>query len=226
MMTHTENIELYLSSGGDPRLAKLHRTSTLQNRSRIVYLLAKLDKAAVLIQAEMPVEPEPPAALSPEQAERPKFIGEIVKYPVELHHTYIETEKLWFQYCSLKLELNQVPAADEKKSLEIQNMIIDLFKKFDACKKILDHYLEHKHILPTESKKDFDGLTDLQLDLERRNLESLICRRKQTIVKMEKQLPEDTDPLYNKRVSAVNNKKEQLQLITLDHEKIIELLRN
>jgi len=225
MRTHAENLELYLSSGGDPRLAKLHKTSTLQNKSRIVYLLSKLQKIEKITAEEKTVtqEIEIPVKVDPE---RPKFIGEIMQYPVELHSTYNETESLWFKYCSLKLELNQVPPSEEKLALEIQDKIIDLFKRFDICKKILDHYLLHKHILPTESKRDFKNLTLLQLDQERRNIESLICRRRQTIKKMEEALPEESDPVFNKRMSSVNHKKEQLQELILDQEKIVQLLHN
>lgn len=229
MRTHAENIELYLFSGGDPRLAKLHKTSTLQNRSRIVYLLSKIQKLENTFEVKVPEEkiitPDTEISVKP-NPERPKFIGEIMQYPVELHSTYNETENLWFKYCSLKLDLNQVPPAEEKTALDIQNKIIDLFKRFDICKKILDHYLIHKHILPTESKRDYKNLTPLQLDQERRNLESLICRRKQTIKKMEEALPEESDPVFNRRLSSLNYKKEQLQEYILDQEKINKLLHN
>ncbi|WP_418124257.1 hypothetical protein ACNFU2_06510 [Chryseobacterium sp. PTM-20240506] len=226
MRTHAENIELYLSSGGDPRLAKLHKTSTLQNRSRIVYLLSKLQKIepkATFEEKKVIPEKEISIKLDPET---PKFIGKIMQFPVELHSTYNETIDIWFKYCSLKLDLNKVERAEEKKALEIQNKIIDLFKRFDTCKKILDHYLIHKHILPTESKNDFKDLTPLQLDQERRNLESSISRRKQTIRRMEESLPEESDPVFNRRVSSLNRKKEQLQEFILDHEKIKQLLHN
>jgi hypothetical protein len=74
--------------------------------------------------------------------------------------------------------------------------------------------------LPTESKRYFKNLNDQ----ERRNLDSLISRRRQTIKKMEEDLPEKTDPVFNRRVSSINHKKEQLQELILDQEKIKTLL--
>lgn len=224
MNTHAENLELYVSSGGDKRLANLYRTSTLQNRSKIIYLLSKISQ----IKKELK-SPMPPVIIHVEKEiipDKPKFIGEILQYPIELHSTYLEIENLWLLYCRYKLDLNAIPASDEAAALDIQNKIIELFKKFDVLKKILDHYVEHKHILPTESKKDFSNFTALQLDKERRNLESLICRRKQTIKKMSNELPLEEDFMYRKKIAAINHKKEQLQNIILDQEKVNQLIKN
>ncbi|MGC5744391.1 hypothetical protein [Chryseobacterium sp. NFX27] len=229
MRTHAENLELYLSSGGDPKLAKLHKTATIQNRSRIVYLLSKLEKNIKAAVPEAVRDPEEkiikrdPVFLKPEI---PKLAGLITQYPAELHPVYHELESLWSKFCQLKLELNATDPDHEKKAFGIQTKIFQLFEKFDKNKKILDHYSAYKHILPTESKRNFDKMTQLQLDQERRNIATLICRRQQTIKKMEEQLPEETDPVFNKKLSSLNYKKEQLQELILDQEKIIQLLHS
>jgi ribosomal protein S17E len=229
MGTHAENLELYLLSGGDPKVAKLHKIGSIQNRSRIIYLLSKLEKntkTAVSVEIESPeheIIKEDPVFLKPEV---PKLAGLITQYPAELHPVYHELEYLWSKFCELKLELNAARPEHEKKAFGIQTKIFQLFEKFDKNKKILDHYIDYKHILPIESKRNFDKMTQLQLDQERRNIATLICRRQQTIKKMEEQLPEETDPAFNKKLSSLNHKKEQLQELILDQEKIIQLLHS
>ncbi|WP_313091907.1 hypothetical protein [Chryseobacterium flavum] len=229
MKTHAENLKLYITSGGDPKLAKLHKTATIQNRSRIVYLLSKLEKnnkAAVpeeIIKQDPKIIKEDPVFFKPEI---PKLAGLITQYPAELHPVYQELESLWSKFCELKLELNATHPEHEKKAFGIQTKIFQLFEKFDKNKKILDHYRDYKHILPIESKRNFDKMTQLQLDQERRNIASLICRRQQTIKKLEELLPAENDPAYIRRLSSLNHKKEQLQELILDQEKIIQLLHS
>lgn len=229
MRTHIENLDLYLSSGGDPKIARIHKIATISNRAKMEYLVSKLDQKKNIVEekrdeVDVPVKMvvKTPTIIK----EVPKIAGLITQYPPELHSIYHELEFLWSEYCEMKLVLNDIPPHQEKEALSIQNKIFKIFERFDKHKKVLDHYVKYKHILPTESKRNFDNMTQLELDLERRNLAALICRRKQTIKKMQGLLPEETDPAFNKRVASINHKKEQLQILILDQEKIIQLLHN
>lgn len=233
MEKHTQNIQNYLSSGGDPKLAIRYKSPTLENRAKISYLISQLPNVMI---SNSPRDPENFPITSPGlkiekpkpaekfKRERLKFIGVIAQYPPELHRTYQEVDSLWFEFCELKLELNSVPADQEADAYEVQMEILEVMKKFDKHKYILDYYLEHKRVLPMKSKNDFSNLNIVQLDHKYKNLESLICRRRQTIVKMQNELPPDDDQNYRKKAAAVQRKIEQLQEYILDQEKIQDLL--
>ncbi|WP_313611418.1 hypothetical protein [Chryseobacterium arthrosphaerae] len=233
MEKHQLNIELYLSSGGDPKLAVRYKAPTLDNRAKISYLLSqknisyekkedipvqRLDidnKPHEIIDAPVPVPVEP---------EKPKFLGLITQYPVELHSTYHDAFAIWLQLCSFKIKLNAVDPDDEVAAYSFQTKMLKHIEKFDKYKRVLDHYLENKRLLPTISKNDYSNMSVLELDRKKRNLAGLICRRKKTIAKMESLLPEETAPDYNRKLAAINNKLEQLEALVLDQEKILELL--
>jgi len=238
MEEHKKNIELYLSSGGDIKLAKRYSAATLANRAKIAYELSQMkiaenfpktfqeisnSKIEVPEKTRQSVDTVGHTLKRPEPS-KPKFLGLITHYPVDLHPTYNEAFSIWLQLCSLKIQLNEVQPSQNKEAYMIQDKMISTIRKFDNCKKALDYYLEHKEVLPTKSKKDFSKLSELDLDRERRNLESSICKRKQTIQKKENELPEKTAPLYQKRIEALNKKRRELEESILDLEKIRHLL--
>lgn len=230
MEEHSKNIELYLQSGGDPKLVNKHRLPTLENRAKIAYLLSKIsiDVSDVSenhrqnIDISGQISNKVPEK-SPEPS-KPKFLGLIAQYPVELHPTYQQACQIWINVCSLKIQLNAVPRHYEKEAFKIQTGILEKMEQFDVCKKALDHYNDHKRILPTATKSDFSKLSPVELITKRNSLRSLITRRKQTIDKMEAELPEESDENYYKKISALNRKKEQLQELILDEEKITKML--
>ena len=242
MEKHQQNIELYLSSGGDPKLAARYKTPTLDNRSKLSYLLSQMKICyekkenipgqSLDIDRQKVDKPQKSTDVSDinvgditkNEPEKPKFLGLITQYPVELHSTYHDAFAIWLKLCSLKIKLNAVDTEDEAAAYSFQTKMLRHIEKFDKCKRVLDHYLENKRILPTKSKNDYSNMSVLELDREKRNLAGLICRRKQTIAKMESMLPEVTAPDYNRKLAAINNKIEQLEVLVLDQEKILELL--
>lgn len=236
MEKHQQNIELYLSSGGDPKLAARYKSATLDNRAKLSYLLSQMNISyekkenipgqTLDIDRQKVDKPQKKVDLPPDPVEpdKPKFLGLITQYPVELHSTYHDAFALWLKLCSLKIKLNAVDTEDESSAYSFQTKMLRHIQKFDKCKRVLDHYLENKRILPTKSKNDYSNMSVLELDREKRNLAGLICRRKQTIAKMESLLPEVTAPDYNRKLAAINNKIEQLEVLILDQEKILELL--
>lgn len=237
MEKHQQNIELYLSSGGDPKLAARYKSATLDNRAKLSYLLSQMNisyekKENIPGQSmdidgqkvDKPQKKVDPPVQDPVEPEKPKFLGLITQYPVELHSTYHDAFALWLKLCSLKIRLNAVDPEDEVSAYSFQTKMLRHIQKFDKCKRVLDHYLESKRILPTKSKNDYSNMSVLELDREKRNLAGLICRRKQTIAKMESLLPEETASDYNRKLAAINNKIEQLEVLILDQEKILEML--
>ncbi len=237
MEKHQQNIELYLSSGGDPKLALRYKTPTLDNRAKITYLLSQIDSSVEKKENSLKLnigsfgqkvdilkKIVPSPVLGKIEPTKPKFLGLITQYPVELHSTYNDAFSSWLYLCSLKIKLNIISPEDEVAAYDLQTKILREIQKFDRYRKALDHYIETKRILPTESKKNFSSMSALELDREKRNLAGLICRRKQTIAKMKGELPEVTAPDYNKKLAAINNKLEQLEFLVLDQEKILKLL--
>lgn len=228
MEEHLQNIEIYLQNGGDAKLANKYRLPTLENRAKIAYLISNFPKTFQKLSTPEP-EPEPPEEIiitEEIKREKPKFLGLITQYPVQLHSAYSECFSLWISICSLKLKLNAVAPDDEELAYEIQTDMLRNIHRFDRLKSALDHYNEYKEVIATESLRDFSKMTPLELDKERRNLSSGICKRKQTISKKEKELPEKSSPLYRKRLEALNKKKRELEELILDEEKIIEILNS
>ncbi len=219
MEKHTQNLSLYLSSGGDSKLAVRYKSPTLANRAKITYLLSQL-KVADNVDSSTPVDKK---ETLPEPA-KPKFLGLITQYPVDLHPTYHEAFGSWLNLCGLKLQLNEVPEDDEAAAFEIETEMLRKIRRFDTCKAALDYYNEHKAILPTESKRDFSKFSPLELDRERRNLESNISKRRKTISAKELELPEPGELQHYKKLEALNKKRSELEELLLDLEKIQELL--
>src|SRR5690606_26741426 len=139
-----------------------------------------------------------------------KFLGLIAQYPAELHQTYRDAFNIWINVCSLKIKLNAMQPRDERRAFEVQTEMLEQMQDFDKLREALDHYNENKRILATESKSDFTNLSPLEILTRRNNLRGLITRRKQTIAKMEAELPPADDLTYYKKRSAINRKKEQL----------------
>lgn len=240
MEKHEKNIQLYLENGGDPKLAARHKIPNLENRAKMAYLVSQLDirdsqTALPTKQTALPIKradnqqpstnnQAPTTDNQQPTPSNPKGLGLIAQYPVELHSAYKDAYSSWISVCGLKIELNAVPPAEEEKALSIQERMIKLMEVFDRCKNALDHYNEHKRVLPTESKTDFTKLSPIELLKEKTNLASLISRRKSTIKKMEEELPEPTDPTYRKKLDAINRKIETLEDYELDLENIKKLL--
>ena len=227
MEEHLQNIEIYLQNGGNLKIANRCKLPTLENRAKISYLISKFPKTFPKLSTP---EPEPPEEkiITEEKKEtsKPKFLGLITQYPVQLHSAYSECFSLWISICSLKLKLNAVVPDDEELAYEIQTDMLRNIHRFDRLKSALEHYNQYKEVLATESERDFSKMSPLELDKERRNLSSAICKRKQTISKKEKELPEKSSPLYRKRLEALNKKKRELEELILDEEKIIEILNS
>lgn len=230
MDEHLQNIEIYLQNGGNPKIADRYRIPTLENRAKIAYLLSNLPQRTKNITQEI----KPKLEISEEkiipeekkETEKPKFLGLITQYPVQLHSAYSECFSLWISICSQKSKLNAVAPDDEELAYEFQTDMLRNIHRFDRLKSALEHYNQYKEVLATESARDFSKMTPLDLDKERRNLSSAICKRKQTISKKEKELPEKSSPLYHKRLEALNKKKRELEELILDEEKIIEILNS
>lgn len=216
---HQQNIGLYLSIFGDVKTAKALEYPSMENRARLSFLLKgrseKLEIRSEKLEAPAPIQ----------EPEKPKVLGLISQYPKELHKAYKSAMDLWIEVCSLKIRLNDVPKQNEKTAFIIQTKMLDKMDEFDRYKEALTYYNEHKRILPTESQTDYTNLTAMQTIKKRNNTRVSITKRKKTIADHEKALPPKTDPFYYKRLSALNRKKEQLQELILEEQKLSKLVK-
>lgn len=249
MDTHQKNIQEYRRLGGSEQEIKKLSFSSIQNRAKLVYLINELKKNvenSSEVVKEKEQEPIPAAKSSPPtnytpQSNGHKLLGIISQYPVALHSTYQKGFDAWLKSCSLKIQLNELSIKQSKEAVnwfpsqkiiameqiyELQVLIFNCFQIFNKSKKILDYYNTEKRIMPTETSSDFSTLTPLQLLQKRNSLRGLISRRKATIEKKEKELPVRDNPLYQKRIAMLNKKKEELQILVLDLEKVEKLLKN
>lgn len=226
MKTHEENIQFYLENGGDHKIANRHKLPTLQNRAKISYLISQQKpKESITYQDEEKKYQDDSKKHQDVEPAKPAFLGFISQYPVELHSTYKNCYNAWIDVCRFKIQLNDVVPLDVEDAYQLQLKIFKSISKFDRYKNSLDYWNDHKRILPTESKKDYSKFTPLELDQERRNLASLICRRRQTIEKKKKELPPTSDPNYTKKILSIQVKNEQLEELILDENKILDLLK-
>lgn len=234
MTKHEENIKKYRELGGNENEILNLKFPSLQNRAKLVYLIKQIDSSIHKIsnsEDEKLETIERNNCISTvevsdiESTPSHKMLGFISQYSVELHETYNKAFNSWLKACSLKIQLNAITQENEPEAYRIQCEIFNEFKSFDSHKKVLDFYNENKRLMPTDTISDFTNLKPLKLLQKRNNLRGLITRRRQTIEKKEAELPDKENVLYQKRLSALNKKKEELQELMLDLEKLNGLIK-
>lgn len=144
-------------------------------------------------------------------------------YPAELHSTYRNRIHDFYLACELKFKLNATADDDEETALEIIIKLEEVWNRVDRAWMVLNHWKDHRRIMPVEVSEDFSLLNGIQLVKRRDQLETSISKRKITLAKLMAQAeasPEDRT-LQNK----FNKKKEQLQQLLLDREIIRDHLQ-
>ncbi len=210
---HKELLEKFKSSGGSPRVAQSLKIFSLANYARLKYEYKKLSSC----QQESTIQPvSTTVENSPKENEVQRknkvFNDFISEYPVQLHSTYRKRWEMWLEACSLKVKLNAIDNNPklEEKAFDLQIKIYRCFKVFDDCQKKLKHYQVYKRIMPTDVQKDFSKMSEVELLKYQNNLRALITRRRQTISKMEAELPNEYSENYTKKLHSLNLKREQL----------------
>ena len=229
--SHQELAQRYVALGGDPQAIKAYLIFTPRHYAKLSYLLKQLKTVPAEPESDVSVALKKPTTIDI-SADKKEDIGrdEIVKdsypipekkksifsdlitqYPLELHPVYKQRYEYWLEACSLKMQLNELHYTEEDKAYTIQNKLIKVLELLDKCHKSLSYYQEFKRVLPLETKEDYSSLSPMELLTKRNNLRSGITKRKATILKMEKELPEPSHPDYKKHLHALNCKREQLQ---------------
>lgn len=215
---HQELLEQFRTLGGSEKLAQSLTPFSLKNFAKLKYELSKLEGKGQKTEGNPPdAKSEPPTAIRQNKV----FNDLIADYPVALHPVFRKRWEVWMEACSLKILLNALgenPKVDIETIFAIQWKIYRCFQEFDRCQTILKHYREHKRVMPFELGIDFTKMSEMEVFKYRNNLRALITRRKQTIKKLENELPSAESQQLKAKQHTINLKKEQLQ------EKINELL--
>ena len=146
----------------------------------------------------------------------------IADFPTALHPVYIQQKNDFNTACSLKIQLNNLPAEDEENALALCLEIDKLFNAVELAWKQLDHYTDTKTVLEVQ-KNDFANLTPAQLLQRRNNKRSVLTKAKNQLLKYQKELP---TTIATKTKLSIKKEKQcskiaQLELDILELDKLI-----
>lgn len=170
--------------------------------------------------------------LSESEANNPKIDNKpavhlISDYPQALHPVYLAKKNHWLQACSLKLQLNALPAHQESQARALQQQLWQLFEEMDACDTVLDHWIKYKRILlpanPTQEEA-LDKLTPTQLVQRLHTLRSNIVSREKSLMKWRLQATESEGENFTliEKIFRKTEELKQLKLLVKTIEKKIE----
>ena len=151
----------------------------------------------------------------------------ISDYPQTLHPVYLAKKNHWLQACSLKLQLNALPADQESQARTLQQQLWQLFEEMDACDTVLDYWSKHKRILssanPTQEEA-LDKLSPTQLVQRLHTLRSNIVSREKSLKKWRLQAAESEGENFTlaEKIFRKTEELEQLKLLVKTIEKKIE----
>lgn len=151
----------------------------------------------------------------------------ISDYPQALHPVYLAKKNHWLQACSLKLQLNALPAHQESQARALQQQLWHLFEEMDACDTVLDHWSKYKRILlpanPTQEEA-LDKLTPTQLVQRLHTLRSNIVSREKSLIKWRLQATESEEENFTliEKIFRKTEELKQLKLLVKTIEKKIE----
>ena len=100
--------------------------------------------------------------------------------PTELRPILLEANTLFKEMCLLKVQLNELPAEAETKSLQLQTEIAQKQKKNALCWEKLDYWKTHK-IAPKEAKGKFETLSPANLVKQEQYLFASISKMKKRL---------------------------------------------
>lgn len=160
-----------------------------------------------------------------DQSSKVEFQKETLSmYPPELHPVYRQRINDYYLACELKIKLNSLDDDAIEEALDLILSIDKLWTRIDKAWEVLHHWRDHRRILPFFSEVDYSKLSSMQLFKEKTLLESRISKRKKTlqgIFERYQDHPEDRALL-----NAYNKKKEELEQLILNLEKIKEMIKN
>lgn len=218
----------YERLGGN--LQGVPRFYSLENEAKLWREMSKLSNLTMSQLA-----PEPPKGDNPQtdkSANSPCGSHQIDKlisdYPQTLHPVYLAKKNHWLQACSLKLQLNALPAHQESQARALQQQLWQLFEEMDACDTVLDHWIKYKRILlPTAPSQEeaLDKLSPTQLVQRLHTLRSNIVSREKSLMKWRLQATESEEENFTliEKIFRKTEELKQLKLLVKTIEKKINV---
>lgn len=212
----------YERLGGN--LQGVPRFYSLENEAKLRREMSKLSNLPMSQLA-----PEPPKGDNPkiDKSANQKIDKLISDYPQALHPVYLAKKNHWLQACSLKLQLNALPAHQESQARALQQQLWHLFEEMDACDTVLDHWTKYKRILlPTAPSQEeaLDKLSPTQLVQRLHTLRSNIVSREKSLIKWRLQAAESEEENFTliEKIFRKTEELKQLKLLVKTIEKKIE----
>ena len=212
----------YERLGGN--LQGVPRFYSLENEAKLRREMSKLSNLPMSQLA-----PEPPKGDNPkiDKSANQKIDKLISDYPQALHPVYLAKKNHWLQACSLKLQLNALPAHQESQARALQQQLWHLFEEMDACDTVLDHWTKYKRILlPTAPSQEeaLDKLSPTQLVQRLHTLRSNIVSREKSLIKWRLQAAESEGENFTliEKIFRKTEELKQLKLLVKTIEKKIE----
>lgn len=187
--------------------------------------------------AQITVKPNPPKPINIETMEDPqarikkktvKTQLDPIRYadlPGELKIRYKQLKDLFYEMCDLKFLLNDLPKNATKKALDLQLQIEDLDDNKSKIWKELEHWQQHKTLLPNQAN-DFTDLSIKDLYRKKANLSSNICKLQKRIDKYREEIAEGLDRKKNDKTNLKMKKSiKTLHQHELDLNKVKELIK-
>lgn len=141
----------------------------------------------------------------------------ISDFPQALHPVYLAKKNHWLKACSLKLQLNALPADQESQARALQQQLWQLFEEMDACDTVLDHWIKYKRILlpaAPSQEEALDKLTPTQLVQRLHTLRSNIVSREKSLMKWRLQAAESEEENFT-LIEKIFRKTEELKQLKL-----------
>ena len=213
----------YERLGGN--LQGVPRFYSLENEAKLRREMSKLANKPI---SKLENEPISPCGSHQIDKSANRQIDKLISdYPQSLHPVYLAKKNHWLQACSLKLQLNALPAHQESQARALQQQLWQLFEEMDACDTVLDHWSKYKRILssanPTQ-EEELDKLSPTQLVQRLHTLRSNIVSREKSLKKWRLQAAESEGENFTlaEKIFRKTEELEQLKLLVKTIEKKIE----
>ncbi|CAL2105491.1 conserved hypothetical protein [Tenacibaculum sp. 190524A02b] len=225
-------VELY---AGLPRSNKqllyfLKQGYTAKNKVTLMYELNKYRSTNVSLKSKEKV-------IKPIIESKEKVIAKCIHKSIEnsnervkmamlptpyLRKRFVEKNNAFYSYCELKYQLNDLPAEEEDKALELITEIMKLNAFIDAIWTEIDYFLEHRKLPPTAN--DYSSWTyreqikELQLLYQRRS------KRTNTLNRWKEEFKQLNSPSKEAKLKAkIAQKEEELNQIEVNIKTLKEL---
>ncbi|MDN3595314.1 hypothetical protein [Zunongwangia endophytica] len=234
-------IDLYAGSNivKSRTLANLKRGQNPRNMAVLIKELRQLSKTRsyskpqpkpaiekVVAKTPKPVQVEMERKNQIEQSASAYF--QKIKYnelPAVLKVRYRQLKDLFYDMSDLKFVLNDLPTKEVNKALKIILKIEALDEQREMIWRELDHWQDHKTLLPTKTETDFSELSQKDLFLKKANLVNYINKKSKRIENWEEALEKESSKEERLKIGQqINRTQKAVHQHKLDLHKIEGML--